>query len=395
MNKHSESSSVEVELVDEILQHRTSANDEARILHLLQGMDADQLNDLLTDERADRLFRAVDNHFAGPDNLDALVELLAVRRAHELDLHARANLIYALQTGRTSHHREEVIADLVCAVTGSELTHLKNIINLRDDQHDLEGLVFIDIDHEDIRTRILDHIQHQAEKLPEAKILSDIDDTIFCKLHDKRYPSGTVYPGALAFLEALDRGPDDDPASMGDITFVTARPMDFWGLLENHSRASLKQAGVADLSVMSGSLFALVSKDAMAGKKVENVSHYIQLYPEYRMTFMGDSGQGDVLVGEKLWELYPDLMDAVFIHDVVGTGQQERDAHAQHLIWFHDTYVGAAGKAKELGLISAHGLAEVVKEAREALETIEWEDDEQRRRVVELFDRDEQALATS
>lgn len=380
----------DLHLVRELLAHRTTADEEGRLLALVRALDTDELNELLDDKTADRLFRAMDNRILGPDNRDALLDLLTVERAGELGLHARASVIYGLQAGRTGRAGEQAVAALFCAVQGAELTHLKNIINLRNDHHDLEGLVFKDLDHEEIRQQVLDHIRRQADGLPvtEAKVLSDIDDTVFCKLHDRRYPRGTLYPGVLAFQEALDKGPQDDPLSMGDLTFVTARPMDFFGLVENHSRESLKKAGVADLSVLSGSLFSLISLDRMAGKKLENISHYVQLYPEYRMTFMGDSGQGDVQVGEKLWEQHGEVMDAVFIHDVVDTDERQRAEHAEHRVWFHDTYVGAATKALELGLISQAGWQHVVDEAHEALDAIRWESAAQEKGMRELFERD-------
>ncbi|MEL4505759.1 phosphatase domain-containing protein [Luteococcus sp. H138] len=380
----------ELSLTRELLAHRTGEQDENRILGLIESLEPHELNELLTEQGAERLFSAMDDRIFGADNRSALLELVAQRRAGDLELHARAAVIHALQTGRTSDDEEARIADLLCAVHGDELTHLKNILNLRNDHHDLEGLVFIDLDDASVRERILQHfaVEAQGQQFTEAKVLSDIDDTVFCKLHDKRYPRGTLYPGVLAFQEALDKGPDDDPKSLGDLTFVTARPGDFFGLVENHSRESLKRAGIADLSLMSGSLFSLFTLDSMAGKKLENISHYTQLFPEYRMTFMGDSGQGDVRVGEKLWELYPGAMDAVFIHDVVDTPDEERAEHAEHQVWFHDTYVGAANKALELGLISRAGRDHVVDEAQRALEQIKWEDAAQRDRMTALFQRD-------
>lgn len=393
----SEGTHASLGLVDRLLSERTDAEDEARILEIVSHLSTEELNALLTDERADRLVQALDNHWFGPNRRDALMELVTVRRAHELGLHARANLVYSLQTGRTSSEQEERIADLFCAVTGEELTHFKNIINLRNDHHDLEDLVFVDIDSVQVRQRILDHIAEQARgfQLDEAKVLCDIDDTVFCKLHDRRYPRGTLYPGVLAFQEALDQGPHDEPRSQGDLTFVTARPMDFFGLLENHSRASLRQAGVSDLSVMSGSLRALLTHESMADKKVVNVTHYVQLYPEYRMIFLGDSGQGDVQVGEQLWQKFPETVDAVFIHDVTGIDEDERTRRAEHKIWVHDTYVGAATKAHQLGLITQDCLRSVVVEAREELGRIEWDDEQQADAMMQLFARDFALAETS
>ena len=132
---------------------------------------------------------------------------------------------------RSGRAREEAIRDLLLARTGVELTHLKNQINSRTDVYDLEGLVFGAVDDGDLRRQILDHLAAEADTFAcdEAKIISDIDDTAFCRLHDNRYPKGTLYPGLLALYDALDHGPHDDPFSLGDLTFVTARPGDVLG----------------------------------------------------------------------------------------------------------------------------------------------------------------------
>lgn len=386
------------DLVKALLEGHTNADQEAEVIQVIAQMPAQELNTLLDDETADRLFSSVDNRLFGPDNHTRLLEVLDQRRA-ELDLHALAALVHGWQTGRTGRDEERRIADIFCSLSGNELTHFKNIIALRKDHHDLEGLVFLGIDDEATRQRILDHIAQQAAGSPrlEAKVLSDIDDTVFCKLHDKRYPKGTLYPGVLAFQEALDDGPRDQPLSDGDLTFVTARPGDFFGLVENHSRESLRKAGIADMSLLSGSLFALRTKDAMAGKKIENISHYCQLFPEYHMVWMGDSGQGDPLVGERAWQEFPEVMRGVFIHDVVDTPEDERAEWAAKKVFFHDTYLGAAAKALELGLVSRAGVRRVVEEADEALVQVDWDDDQQRERMLALFERDravvEQALA--
>ena len=58
----------------------------------------------------------------------------------------------------------------------------------------------------------------------------------------------------------------------------------------------------------------------MADKKLSNIGMYTQLFPEYQFVWLGDSGQGDVLVAKALIAeftakgMQPPL---VFIHDVV------------------------------------------------------------------------------
>ncbi len=377
-------------LIRELMMGHTGAPEEARIFSLVEQLSAEDLNALLTQD-GDRLFSTLDNRLFGPDFRNDLVTLVGRRRIGDLDLHGRAALLHALQVGRTSSAEEHLMADVLCGVVGAELTQLKNIVNLQTDRHALDGLIWADIDDQPVRQRILDHFAQQTVgvEVREAKVLSDIDDTVFCALHDRRYPKGTLYPGVIAFQEALDEGPQDCPRSVGDLTFVTARPGDVFGIVERHSRSSLRHAGAGDLSVLSGSLLSLRTLDAMAAKKVENITRYALIYPEYRLIFMGDSGQGDVMVGQRLWEEYPSALDAVFIHDVVDTPQERRDELASQKVWFHDTYIGAANKALELGLISAGGHGRVVASAKEALSQIPWEDAGQQERMEALMARDE------
>lgn len=163
-----------------------------------------------------------------------------------------AGVVLGLQVGRTGRADEEAIRDIFLATRGEGLTRPKNQINSRTDAHDLEGLVFVDIDDPRIRQQLLDDISAEAVHVQadEAKVLSDIDDTAVAAIHDDRYPKGTLYPGILARYEALDRGPTPDTTSMGDLTFLTARPADAFGLIENHTRETLRKAGVGTASVL-------------------------------------------------------------------------------------------------------------------------------------------------
>lgn len=380
---------VEHDLIVALLRGHTDRAEEARILDLLRRASGPTLDEVLREVDVARLFRGVDDHLFGPRHRAALRELL-VERVGELSIEAQANLIHGLQAGLTDRADEEAIAAILLSRRGVELTHLKNRINSRLDSHDLEGLVFSDVDDEDIRHRILTHIAQEAVGVEtgESKVLCDIDDTVVCALHDRRYPRGTIYPGILALLEALDRGPDDEPFSTGDLTFVTARPGDALGLIENRTRATLRRAGIATHSVLTGTVAALATHDLMAGQKIANIDHYRQLYPEYRTLFIGDSGQGDIRVGELLWEQFEDIVDIVVIHDVVGTPAEERARLAAARIHLVDTYAGAARLMLDRGLITPAGHQRVVAESYAALGSIAWDSDEQHAAIKALIDRD-------
>lgn len=377
-------------LLRALIEGPTDVAEERSALDLLRGATAAELNDMIVGNAMHRLFASLDNRLLGPDHRSELIQLLARDRRRDLSVMSAAGVIYALQRGRTGREDEIAIRDMLLATHGEELTRLKNQINARADLHDLEGLVFAGVDDAEVRRAILDHIAAEAATMPldEAKIISDIDDTAFCRLHDRRYPKGTLYPGLLALYDALDAGPHDDPFSVGDLTFVTARPTDALGLIESATRASLRRAGIGQSSVITGSFLALLTHDLMAGKKLANIEHYHALYPEYHLVFLGDSGQGDVILSEQLGVRFPGALRAAFIHDVVHTPDDVRAEYAARRIFFHDTYVGCAAQAHDLGLISRAGLERVVAEARAGLGAIAWTSPEQERLIRDLVERD-------
>ncbi|MFP5416458.1 MAG: hypothetical protein ACLGHZ_06225 [Actinomycetes bacterium] len=381
--------STELTLLTALLAGHTDRYEEARILDLLRAATAPELDEYVRSLDCAKLFASVDNHLIGPHNRAALRELL-IGRLGDLSIEARANLAYGLQAGHTDRADEEAIRSVFFAHAGAELTALKNQLNARTDAHDLEGLIFRDIDDNGVRTEILDHIAREASGVQagEAKVLCDIDDTVVCALHDDRYPKGTIYPGILALLDAFDRGPTGEAFSLGDLTFVTARPGDAFGLIENHTRETLRRAGVANHSVLTGTFVNLLTHDLMAGRKIANIDHLRALYPEYRLLFIGDSGQGDVRVAELMWQRFGDVVDVVFIHDVVATPLAERERLSRERIEFVDTYVGAGVLAFERALIAEVGLVRIIEESLAALDEIAWQSPEQERATRSLFERD-------
>lgn len=379
----------EVSLLDRLVSGHTSRSEERDILALLRITSAAQLDRILTTTDTAALLSSLDDHLFGPSYRSDARTLL-IDRLPDLGIRARANLAYGLQAGGTSEADARAIRALFLTAHGPELTHLKNAMNMRIDTHDLEGLVFRDIRNPEIRADILEHIATQSLAVDpgEAKILCDIDDTVVASLHDRRFPRGTVYPGILAFLDALDRGPDDVPFSLGDLTFVTARPSAAFGIIANHTRASLRRAGVADHSVLSGSITSLWTHDLMAGRKIANIEHYHALFPEYPLVFIGDSGQGDIRVGELLQERFASALDLVVIHDVVGLTAARRARLKRRGIHVVDSYVGAAHLALDRGLIAPASAGRVRSEALANLDAVAWESAEQEASARTLVMRD-------
>ncbi|MFY2564478.1 phosphatase domain-containing protein [Corallococcus terminator] len=361
-----------LETLRTLMAGHTDTSEERRILDLLRDATAAELNYLLANVDLESLLGDLDDRIFGPDHHTALLTMLCRERAPQLALPVRASLVTALQRGGTPTTAERALRDMFLSVHGRELTAFKNLLDAGNNHQDLEKLLFDDVDDPALREEILSHIHREGEAAPsgENKVLSDIDDTFFANLKDTRYPSKTVYPGVLAFYAELDRGPGLIPGREGDLTFVTARPMDPLGAVENLTFDTLKKHGVPPHVVLSGSLTHLLGNSRIAAKKFDNFQRYVRVFPEYGFVFVGDSGQGDVEFGDKMLTAAPQAVHAVFIHDVVDTPETARRAWREKRIHFFDTYVGAALEAFALGLISRDGLARVALAARESMEGI-------------------------
>ncbi|MDT0214067.1 diacylglycerol kinase family protein [Rothia sp. ARF10] len=310
--------------------------------------------------------------------------------APQPDLEALAD---ALQHGRrwsSDHARELLVRDVFVGLSGADLTRFKSLLNSGPDHRDLEHLVFDVVDDDGVRADILRHIASEAGRVdvPDLHVLSDIDDTLRCALHDDRYPRGTVYPGVIELYRALDAGHAADPESPGDLTFVTARPMDPAGLVEQHTRRGLRELGLPPHSVLSGTFTGLRNHDAMAGAKIENFRRFRALMPETEVVFVGDSGQGDVEVGRRMIAADPDAVRLVLIHDVVDTSAAARGELRAEGIVLVDSPVGGALEAYAVGLVSATGLASVVAAAERDLDRVEWESREQETATRAVVERD-------
>lgn len=278
---------------------------------------------------------------------------------------------------------------------GRELTTFKNLLDAGGNHQDLEKLLFDDVDDPALREEILAHIRREAEATPsgENKVLSDIDDTFYANLKDSRYPSKTVYPGVLAFYSELDRGPGLIPGREGDLTFVTARPMDALGVVENMTLDTLREHGVPPPAVLSGSFAHLLGNSRIADKKFDNFQRYIRAFPEYGFVFVGDSGQGDVEFGDRMLAAAPQAVHAVFIHDVVDTPEATRQSWREKRVYFFDTYVGAAIEAFQQGVISRDGVARVARAAQESMAGIAFKSPGQREARQQELERDLQRAA--
>lgn len=248
---------------------------------------------------------------------------------------------------------------LICSIPPDSLAEFKFALDYDLDYKDLEEYVFHDVDDEESRERILQHLRQARDSARHLgiKVLTDVDDTLYANLVDDRYPKKTWYPGVLELYGAIRREPFDH--DWVPVTTLSARPNPVGGILEEGSVNSLHErtqgrlrasalSGRTGSSVLGtietlardrrvqarrnpGSLRAMVSGslaealpdfDSLEQKigvvKFNNFKRYARVYPEYRFVFFGDSGQADALTAHRMVtdEELSTRVVATFIHDL-------------------------------------------------------------------------------
>ncbi|WP_405216555.1 phosphatase domain-containing protein [Agrococcus sp. Ld7] len=301
------------------------------------------------------------------DERRQLVQLLCIDRAAELSPEMRADVVHALRRLPPSADVSAGIRSMLLSLTGEPFRDMKYLLNATGDRHDLEHVVYERLSPAD-RDAVLAHIATEAAAAPsnDLRILCDIDDTLRAMLHERRYPIGTIYPGVVELLNALDDGSAAHPSRPGDLTFVTARPEGPRGLVEQYTRNALSGLGLPPHAVLGGSVLNIFTKASIKARKLQNFERERALFPECRFVFLGDSGQADAHVGAEMLQRGSEFVVAVLIHEVVPVTGPERARLEQAGIQFHSSYDEAARVAHRLGLIDRAGRDAVVRAVDEA-----------------------------
>lgn len=344
---------------------RTGRPAQEQVLRILAEVPAGELDGLLADLDLEQLLDALKDYSRGPAYLTGFLDLVLGEHRDALSVDVLAGIIAALHRGHTPRVRQQLIVDVLCSLEGKDFHDVKYRLNSSGDHHDLEQLVFRDID-DDLQDVLLEHFAEQAKVDPtsDLRILCDIDDTVRSMLHDERYPRGTIYPGVVELLTELDHGAATEAGRVGDLTFVTARPGGLRGFAEQYTRDGLAGLGLPPHAVLGESLLNLHTKTAITRRKLQNMERDRLLFPEARMVFIGDSGQADGDVGAQMRVRAPEHIVGTLLHNVSGLGEDDRARWAERGVYVFETYAGAAAHAVRLGLLSldqARRIAEGVR----------------------------------
>jgi hypothetical protein len=213
---------------------------EHEIISIFSSVDAQELTIILSAasdsiELGRVFYKMKDHRWWGQPNRTKLLDLLCVTRVNDLSVAAKGIVLDALMNMKLSAHpQSEAYVKNVIINTGKsspeDLVELKCLMDSKLDVNSMHKLIFVDIRNDKIRKEILSHIDKIGKQLAShrviktkniggrlsqyswRKILSDIDDTLYCS--GGAYPNGidlsyakkTIYPGAIQFYRELDLG---------------------------------------------------------------------------------------------------------------------------------------------------------------------------------------------
>lgn len=258
---------------------------------------------------------------------------------------------------------------------------------------------------------------------PLTQVVSDIDDTLKSSGGvqvagvtlggiDVQYERGDFYPGVFQFMWELSLHPvtinqryyDDNfyekdsafslQLSPPKVAVLTARAEEFKAALEIKDGSKLAKAlrrtgELSDVNptkewgigpVLYGSVSEWIIQDRKGLRKFNNFERLIEQDPTGQIlqyVYVGDTGELDQEAGETMLREYPEVVKAVFLHVVSSDPPSSyppsgipipspKLINGRPLVFFR-TYVGAAARATQLGLMEDDGLMRVVEEAERSL----------------------------
>ena len=188
-----------------------------------------------------------------------------------------------------------------------------------DDQTTAEGRIFV------------------PGKESEFGVISDIDDTVmishmndfFAKLklilfHDAT--ERTPFPGISAFLHALQLG--SDGKGRNPIFFVSGSEWNLYDLLLNFMQYHDIPAGPLLLKDKGSGFDSGKHKTNEEEYKEQKIRHILDTYPDLNFICIGDSGQHDPEVYDRIQAEYPGRILGIYIRDVTS---KERDKEVKEM----------------------------------------------------------------
>ncbi|MGB3589600.1 MAG: App1 family protein, partial [Tunicatimonas sp.] len=136
------------------------------------------------------------------------------------------------------------------------------------------------------------------------------------------------FEGVAAFYQALQGGNDEQRSN--PIFYVSSSPWNLYDLLEHFCEVNEIPKGPFLLRDMGISKSKFI-KSGHLSHKIKKVEQIFRMYPDLPFILIGDSGQKDAEIYQKIVSDYPDKVLAIYIRDVSPNNSTERDGQVKQI----------------------------------------------------------------
>lgn len=222
------------------------------------------------------------------------------------------------------------------------------------------------------------------DKNAEYGVISDIDDTVLISrvthflakiklMLLKDATERSPFPGIAAFLRALQKGSDNQGRNA--LFYVSGSEWNLFDLLINFFRFHDIPEGPLLLRDSGTRFDRGTFETGESNYKEHKIRHILRTYPHLKFICIGDSGQQDPEIYQKVLEEFPQQIMGIYIRDV---SPEKRDSEV-HTI---------AEKVREKGVEMV--LAEETLSAAEHALSMEWINKDQLREIKQECAEDKQ-----
>ena len=215
----------------------------------------------------------------------------------------------------------------------------------------------------------------------EFGIISDIDDTVLVSKMThflaslklmllKDSTERSPFPGIAAFLRALRKGHDEK--GYNPVFYVSGSEWNLFDLLVNFFQYHDIPEGPLFLKDKGSRSKSGDLKTIEKEYKREKIRHILETYPDMKFICIGDSGQEDPEIYQKIQTEFPDQIIGIYIRDVtpekrdneVHRIKEEVEEKGAEMLLVEDTY-SAAEHAQKMKWINEDQLTEIRKSCKE------------------------------
>lgn len=214
-------------------------------------------------------------------------------------------------------------------------------------------------------------------------IISDIDDTIVVSKATEFLEKMQIFllrnshtrkplEGVAAFYQALEAGKDKNNAN--PFFYISGSSWNLYDVFEHFCEINQIPKGTFLLRELGISRQKFI-KTGHLSYKLQKINHVLEIFDDLPFILIGDSGQKDPEIYQKVVEKFPGRIKAIYIRDIKPATDEARDQEVKEIarklkekgvemLLIQDS-AEAANHAIKAGLIHEDTLQEIEKETRE------------------------------